>query len=169
MTARPFSSATPEGAERVLALAGLMSGPMVVLLALGLLYERLGSIPLVDGAISGVASAGRMIGGGGVDSIYGGDGDDLLAGGSGGDFLYDFGGNDRIFGDFQPEELALSPWLAALAGDDYIRDTGGNNFLVGNGGRDELLREGFDQVMQFVATGGYALAARGMKGQVEKM
>jgi len=41
----------------VLALTGLMSGPMLILLALGLLYEGLGSIPLVDGAISGVASA----------------------------------------------------------------------------------------------------------------
>ena len=41
----------------VLAVGGLMSGPLVVMLVLGLLYDRLGSIPWIDGAIGGVAAA----------------------------------------------------------------------------------------------------------------
>lgn len=41
----------------VLAVTGLMSGPLVVSLLLGLLYERLGTIPAIDGAIGGVAAA----------------------------------------------------------------------------------------------------------------
>ncbi len=41
----------------ILAVTGLMSGPLVVSLVLGLLYERLGTIPIIDGAIGGVAAA----------------------------------------------------------------------------------------------------------------
>ena len=41
----------------MLAVTGLMSGPLVVSLLLGLLYERLGSIPAIDNAIGGVAAA----------------------------------------------------------------------------------------------------------------
>jgi chromate transporter len=41
----------------VLAIAGLMCGPVVIILALGLLYERLGTVPSIDGTIRGVAAA----------------------------------------------------------------------------------------------------------------
>ena len=41
----------------VLALVGLMTGPMTILLGLGLLYTWLGEIPAIDGAIGGVAAA----------------------------------------------------------------------------------------------------------------
>ena len=41
----------------VLAFVGLMSGPVLILLGLGLLYGRLGGVPAVDGAIGGVAAA----------------------------------------------------------------------------------------------------------------
>jgi chromate transporter len=41
----------------VIALVGLMTGPMTILLGLGLLYNWLGEVPAVDGAIGGVASA----------------------------------------------------------------------------------------------------------------
>ena len=41
----------------VLALVGLMTGPMTILLGLGLLYGWLGEVPAVDGAIGGVAAA----------------------------------------------------------------------------------------------------------------
>ena len=41
----------------VLALVGLMTGPMTILLGLGLLYNWLGEVPAVDGAIGGVAAA----------------------------------------------------------------------------------------------------------------
>jgi chromate transporter len=41
----------------VLAITGLMSGPTLIILALGLLYERLGAVPSIDGAIDGVAAA----------------------------------------------------------------------------------------------------------------
>jgi chromate transporter len=44
-------------AGSVLALVGLMSGPLVMMFGLGLLYESLGSVPAVDGAIGGVAAA----------------------------------------------------------------------------------------------------------------
>jgi chromate transporter len=38
-------------------LTGLMTGPMSILLCLGLLYNSLGDIPMIDGAIGGVAAA----------------------------------------------------------------------------------------------------------------
>jgi chromate transporter len=38
-------------------LTGLMTGPMTILLCLGLLYNSLGDIPMIDGAIGGVAAA----------------------------------------------------------------------------------------------------------------
>jgi chromate transporter len=41
----------------VLALVGLMTGPMTILLGLGLLYAWLGEVPAIDGAIGGVAAA----------------------------------------------------------------------------------------------------------------
>ena len=41
----------------ILALVGLMTGPMTILLGLGLLYGWLGEVPAVDGAIGGVAAA----------------------------------------------------------------------------------------------------------------
>jgi chromate transporter len=41
----------------VLAVGGLMSGPLLVMLCLGLLYNWLGSVPAIDGAIGGVAAA----------------------------------------------------------------------------------------------------------------
>jgi chromate transporter len=41
----------------VLAITGLMCGPVLIILTLGLLYERLGSVPSIDGTIGGVASA----------------------------------------------------------------------------------------------------------------
>lgn len=41
----------------VLAITGLMSGPTLIILALGLLYEWLGAVPSIDGAITGVAAA----------------------------------------------------------------------------------------------------------------
>jgi chromate transporter len=41
----------------VLALVGLMTGPMTILLGLGLLYGWLGEVPAIDGAIGGVAAA----------------------------------------------------------------------------------------------------------------
>ena len=40
-----------------IALVGLMTGPMTILLGLGLLYNRLGEVPAIDGAIGGVAAA----------------------------------------------------------------------------------------------------------------
>jgi chromate transporter len=40
-----------------LALSGLMSGPLAILLTLGYLYDWLGAIPAIDGAIGGVAAA----------------------------------------------------------------------------------------------------------------
>jgi chromate transporter len=40
-----------------LALSGLMSGPVTIILGLGLLYEWLGGVPAIDGAIGGVAAA----------------------------------------------------------------------------------------------------------------
>jgi chromate transporter len=41
----------------VLALAGLMSGPLLTLLVMANLYDRFGALPAVDGAIGGVAAA----------------------------------------------------------------------------------------------------------------
>lgn len=41
----------------ILALAGLMSGPLVTLLVMAQLYDQFGAIPAIDGAISGVAAA----------------------------------------------------------------------------------------------------------------
>jgi chromate transporter len=41
----------------VVALVGLMTGPFAILLTIGLLYDRLGDVPAIDGAIGGVASA----------------------------------------------------------------------------------------------------------------
>ena len=41
----------------VLAFTGLMSGPLFIMLGLGLLYARLGSVPSIDGAVGGVAAA----------------------------------------------------------------------------------------------------------------
>ena len=41
----------------VLALVGLITGPMAILLGLGLLYTWLREIPAIDGAIGGVAAA----------------------------------------------------------------------------------------------------------------
>jgi chromate transporter len=41
----------------ILALTGLMSGPLAILLGLGFLYEWLGGVPAIDGAIGGVAAA----------------------------------------------------------------------------------------------------------------
>jgi chromate transporter len=41
----------------VLALVGLMTGPMTIWLGLGLLYGWLGEVPAIDGAIGGVAAA----------------------------------------------------------------------------------------------------------------
>lgn len=40
-----------------LALTGLMSGPLTIMLALGYLYGWLGAIPAIDGAIGGIAAA----------------------------------------------------------------------------------------------------------------
>jgi chromate transporter len=40
-----------------LALSGLMSGPLAIMLALGYLYASLAQVPAVDGAIGGVAAA----------------------------------------------------------------------------------------------------------------
>lgn len=40
-----------------LALTGLMSGPLTIMLALGYLYAWLGAIPAIDGAIGGIAAA----------------------------------------------------------------------------------------------------------------
>lgn len=45
------------GVGAVLALSGLMLGPILVILGLAVLYDRLGSIPMIDGAIGGVAAA----------------------------------------------------------------------------------------------------------------
>jgi chromate transporter len=41
----------------VLALSGLMSGPLMTLLVLAYLYDWLGTLPAIDGAIGGVAAA----------------------------------------------------------------------------------------------------------------
>lgn len=41
----------------ILALSGLMSGPLVTLLLLGALYDWLGAVPAIDGAVGGVAAA----------------------------------------------------------------------------------------------------------------
>lgn len=41
----------------ILALSGLMSGPLMTLLALSALYDWLGEVPAIDGAIGGVAAA----------------------------------------------------------------------------------------------------------------
>ena len=41
----------------LLALGGLMSGPLMTLLAMSALYDRLGAVPAIDGAIGGVAAA----------------------------------------------------------------------------------------------------------------
>jgi chromate transporter len=41
----------------VLAITGLMSGPTLIILGLGLLYGWLGAVPSIDGAIGGVAAA----------------------------------------------------------------------------------------------------------------
>ena len=41
----------------VLALAGLMTGPLMTLLLMGALFDLFGAIPAVDGAIGGVAAA----------------------------------------------------------------------------------------------------------------
>jgi chromate transporter len=41
----------------ILSLVGLMIGPLAILLGLGFLYDWLGDVPSVDGAISGVAAA----------------------------------------------------------------------------------------------------------------
>ena len=48
----------------ILALSGLMSGPLAIMLALGYLYELLGGIPAIDSAVGGVgaAAAGLFIG-----------------------------------------------------------------------------------------------------------
>ena len=40
-----------------LALTGLMTGPLAIMLALGYLYTWLGAVPAIDGAIGGVAAA----------------------------------------------------------------------------------------------------------------
>lgn len=40
-----------------LALTGLMIGPLAIMFCLGLLYEWLGGVPAIDGAIGGVAAA----------------------------------------------------------------------------------------------------------------
>lgn len=40
-----------------LALTGLMSGPMAICLVTGFLYDWLGGVPAIDGAIGGVAAA----------------------------------------------------------------------------------------------------------------
>src|SRR5688572_10884159 len=40
-----------------LALTGLMTGPLAIMLALGYLYGWLGAVPAIDGAIGGVAAA----------------------------------------------------------------------------------------------------------------
>jgi chromate transporter len=40
-----------------LALTGLMSGPLAIMLTLGYLYAWLGELPAIDGAIGGVAAA----------------------------------------------------------------------------------------------------------------
>lgn len=40
-----------------LALTGLMTGPMTILLGLGFLYDWLGAVPAIDGAVGGVAAA----------------------------------------------------------------------------------------------------------------
>lgn len=44
-------------AGSALALLGLMSGPLTILATLAYLYDQLGGMPLVDGAIGGVAAA----------------------------------------------------------------------------------------------------------------
>ncbi|MGE3909018.1 MAG: chromate transporter [Chloroflexota bacterium] len=44
-------------AGSALALGGLMSGPLMTLLTLAYLYDWLGAIPAIDGAIGGVAAA----------------------------------------------------------------------------------------------------------------
>jgi chromate transporter len=41
----------------LLALGGLMSGPLMTLLAMSALYDWLGAVPAIDGAIGGVAAA----------------------------------------------------------------------------------------------------------------
>jgi len=41
----------------IICLCGLMSGPFTILLIVGFLYDRLGDVPAVDGAIGGVAAA----------------------------------------------------------------------------------------------------------------
>ena len=41
----------------IMAVTGLMSGPTLIILALGLLYSWLGAVPSIDGAIGGVAAA----------------------------------------------------------------------------------------------------------------
>ena len=41
----------------MLALGGLMSGPLLTLLVMAQLYDRFGAIPAIDGAIGGVAAA----------------------------------------------------------------------------------------------------------------
>lgn len=40
-----------------LALTGLMSGPLTIMLVLGYLYAWLGAVPAIDGAIGGIAAA----------------------------------------------------------------------------------------------------------------
>jgi chromate transporter len=48
----------------LLAIVGLMTGPLATLLALAFLYDWLGQVPAIDGAIGGVAAgaAGLFIG-----------------------------------------------------------------------------------------------------------
>ena len=41
----------------VVSLVGLMAGPFTILLALGLLYDRLAEVPAIEGVITGVAAA----------------------------------------------------------------------------------------------------------------
>lgn len=41
----------------VLALSGLMSGPLLIIFGLGVLFDRFGGVPMVDNAIGGVAAA----------------------------------------------------------------------------------------------------------------
>lgn len=41
----------------VLALTGLMSGPTAIILSLGFLYQWLGGVPAISGAVGGVAAA----------------------------------------------------------------------------------------------------------------
>ena len=45
------------GLGSVLAISGLMLGPLLIIFSLGLLYDLFGGVPLIDSAIGGVAAA----------------------------------------------------------------------------------------------------------------